>query len=281
MNTLEFNVNIEATRHKVWQVLWNDYTYRQWTRAFHEGSYAISEWKEGSRIQFLGPGGNGMYSVIDQLIENELISFKHLGIVKAFEEQPESEETKQWDGAIEKYNLKEENGITKVTVSLNSLESFIDYFNKTFPKALADLKELSEKPVVITIEAIVTQPIEKVWTYWTEPTNICKWNNASEDWHTTRAENDLKVGGRFLSRMEAKDGSFGFDFIGTYTAVETHKKIDYVMQDGRMAKTSFIKQDNGIKIVTSFDAEEINSFDLQKGGWQAILDNFKKYTESN
>ena len=133
----------------------------------------------------------------------------------------------------------------------------------------------------ITIETIVFAPINKIWEFWTQPKHIKKWNNASIDWHTTKSENDLKIGGRFLSRMEAKDGSFGFDFEGTYTAVEKNQLISYVLDDNRKVKTKFTSLGaNETKIITIFEAETTNPVEMQKGGWQAILDNFKKYTEA-
>lgn len=133
----------------------------------------------------------------------------------------------------------------------------------------------------ITVENTVNAPVEKVWKYWSKPEFITKWAHASDDWHTTRAENDLKVGGKFLSRMEAKDGSFGFDFGGEYTKVEEHKAIEYTMGDGRKVKIDFTPQDNATRVVETFEAESTNPIEMQRGGWQAILDNFKKYTENN
>jgi uncharacterized protein YndB with AHSA1/START domain len=133
----------------------------------------------------------------------------------------------------------------------------------------------------ITIEATVNAPVEVVWDLWTAPEHITQWNNASPDWHTTKAENDLRAGGKFLSRMEAKDGSFGFDFGGVYDQVITNELIAYTLGDGRKAKISFINEDEETKIVTVFEAESQNSIEMQKGGWQAILDNFKKYAEAN
>lgn len=133
----------------------------------------------------------------------------------------------------------------------------------------------------ITIETTVNAPIEKVWAYWTEPQHVKNWNNASDDWHTTRAENDLRAGGSFSFRMEAKDGSFGFDFGGTYDTVKPNEYIEYTLGDGRKVKTNFINQDNAIKLVESFEAETTHSIEMQRTGWQAILDNFKKYTEAN
>ncbi|SMC35215.1 SRPBCC family protein [Cellulophaga tyrosinoxydans] len=133
----------------------------------------------------------------------------------------------------------------------------------------------------ITIEATISAPLSKIWEYWTLPKHIINWNNASDDWHTTKSENDVRTGGRFLSRMEAKDGSFGFDFEGTYTEIEKHKLISYVMDDDRKATTSFkALSDYKTKIVTTFEAEDTNPIQMQKDGWQAILNNFKKYTEA-
>lgn len=131
----------------------------------------------------------------------------------------------------------------------------------------------------ITVETTVNASIEKVWQYWTEPKHIEKWNNASEDWHTPHAENDLRVGGKFLSRMEAKDGSFGFDFEGIYSEVIPFEKIKYGLEDGREVETNFTGNEEITKVATTFDAENENPIEMQKGGWQAILNNFKKYVE--
>ncbi|MBD2870015.1 SRPBCC family protein [Paenibacillus arenilitoris] len=139
----------------------------------------------------------------------------------------------------------------------------------------------TSNPVKITVEAIVHAPVESVWHYWNEPKHITKWNTASEDWHTPFAENDLRVGGKFSSRMEAKDGSFGFDFGGVYDEVIINESIAYSMSDGRTVKISFISQDGNTKVVETFDAEETNAVEMQQAGWQAILDNFKKYAESD
>ncbi len=133
----------------------------------------------------------------------------------------------------------------------------------------------------ITVENTVKAPVEKVWQFWTLPEHITKWSNASNDWHTPFAENDLKVGGKFMSRMEAKDGSFGFDFGGVYDEVKTNKMIAYTIGDGRKVKISFSTNGDETKIVETFEAENTNSIEMQRGGWQAILDNFKKYAEAN
>ena len=132
----------------------------------------------------------------------------------------------------------------------------------------------------ITIQSTVNSQPKKVWHLWTAPEHILKWNTASDDWHTTRAENDLRVGGSFLSRMEAKDGSFGFDFEGVYDEVVPLKRIVYTMGDGRKVEVDFKERGKDTVIVSTFDAETQNSIQQQRDGWQAILDNFKKYAES-
>ncbi|MDX2174200.1 MAG: SRPBCC domain-containing protein [Bacteroidota bacterium] len=134
---------------------------------------------------------------------------------------------------------------------------------------------------IITIKAIVNSQISKVWDFWTSPVHIIKWNHASDDWHTTTATNDLKVGGKFSSRMEAKDGSLGFDFWGVYDEVVTNKKIAYTLSDERKVGVTFTEKDNGVEIISMFEAENENPVEMQKEGWQMILNNFKKYTETN
>ena len=141
--------------------------------------------------------------------------------------------------------------------------------------------ETATKKTIITVESTVNAPVEKVWKYWSAPEHITQWNNASDDWHTPRAQNDLKTGGTFSVRMEAKDGSFGFDFGGVYDSVKKNEYIEYTMGDGRKVKVYFTPQGDKTKVTESFEAETTNSEEMQRGGWQAILDNFKKYTESN
>lgn len=134
-------------------------------------------------------------------------------------------------------------------------------------------------PTTITIETVVNAPIEKVWEAWTNPEHITQWSFASDDWHTPWAKNDLQAGGSFSSRMEAKDGSMGFEFGGVYDTVTTNEHIAYTMEDGRKVKIDFTADGNYTKVLQRFDAESENSVEMQQAGWQAILDNFKKYTE--
>lgn len=133
----------------------------------------------------------------------------------------------------------------------------------------------------ITVAATVNAPVEKVWEFWTSPEHITRWNNASDDWHTPRADNDLRVGGKFNTRMEAKDGSFGFDFWGVYDEVKTNELIAYTLGDDRKVSITFKSNGNTTDVTETFEAESTNPVEMQKGGWQAIMDNFKKYTESN
>jgi len=131
----------------------------------------------------------------------------------------------------------------------------------------------------ITVTATVKAPIDAVWRAYTTPDDIKEWNAASDDWHTTSAQVDLREGGVFSSRMEARDGSMGFDFAGTYTKIEKHKLIEYSFGD-RSARIEFVPGDDDIQVRVTFDAETENPIDQQRMGWQAILDNFASHVEA-
>lgn len=142
-------------------------------------------------------------------------------------------------------------------------------------------KHLSMKTMEeITVKNTIKAPAAKVWEVWTSPAHITKWNNPNADWHTPHAENDLRTGGKFLSRMEAKDGSMGFDFAGTYTEVVPHQHIAYTLDDGRKVKITLKESDGATELIEVFDPESQNPVDMQREGWQAILDSFKSYTEN-
>lgn len=134
-------------------------------------------------------------------------------------------------------------------------------------------------PEVLTVEATIAAPLDAVWHGYTNPDDIVQWNAASDDWHTTKAAVDLRVGGDFSSRMEARDGSFGFDFAGTYTRVEPMAALAYQMGD-RTAEISFSEGPGGVTVTVAFEAETANPIEMQKAGWQAILDNFKRHMEA-
>lgn len=132
----------------------------------------------------------------------------------------------------------------------------------------------------ITIEAVVRASLSSVWDAWSNPADIKQWNAASDDWHTTNSTVDLREGGKFLSRMEAKDGSAGFDFEGTYTRIVPHKTIEYRLSDGRDVKVEFVERSDAVFVKTVFDAEAENPPEVQRAGWQAILDNFGRHVEA-
>jgi uncharacterized protein YndB with AHSA1/START domain len=139
----------------------------------------------------------------------------------------------------------------------------------------------TENTKAITIETTVHAPVKKVWEYFSDPGHITKWNFASDDWHSPKAENDLRAGGKFSSRMEARDGSFGFDFSGVYDEVKPHDLITYTLDDGRRVEIKFEETESATRIVETFEAEETHSYEMQRDGWQAILNNFKKYVEAS
>lgn len=140
MKTIKNVIDINAPKEKVWEALWEDKNYRQWTTVFHEGSHAVSDWEEGSKILFLGPDGNGMYSVIDKKILYKQMTFKHLGEISNGVEQI----LQSWEGAKESYILSETDGITTLQVDLDTTEEYAQYFEDTFPKALEVVKSIAE-----------------------------------------------------------------------------------------------------------------------------------------
>lgn len=133
----------------------------------------------------------------------------------------------------------------------------------------------------LTVQTTVQAPISKVWQYWNEPSHITNWCSPSPDWHAPAADNDLRVGGKFSTTMAAKDGSFSFDFAGVYDDVKEHQLMAYTINDGRKVKITFSSEGGATTIVESFDPENINSLEMQQAGWQAIIDNFRSYTEAN
>ncbi len=137
------------------------------------------------------------------------------------------------------------------------------------------------QPATITVLTVVKTPIEKVWEFWTKPKDIVHWAYASDDWEAPAAENDLRVGGKFTTTMAAKDKSASFDFTGVYTIIKEQELIEYDIDDGRHVKVEFTELPEGVKITETFEPENENPEKMQRSGWQAILDNFKKYAEAN
>lgn len=284
MEKINFSVTINAPKEKVWEVLWDMDAYKAWTTAFYEGSYAKTDnWKEGSKVLFLGPNESGMVSMVAANKPNEYMSFRHLGEVREGVEDTTSENVKVWAGSTENYSLKSEDGTTALSVDMDITKEFKEMFEKMWPKALEKVKALAEgtAKTMITIEAAINAPVEKVWKNWTTPEHIMQWNHASDDWHCPASENDVRTGGKFSATMAAKDGSFSFDFGGVHTAVKENEIIESEMGDGRKMKVVFKSNGDKTHVTESFEAESENSLELQRGGWQMILNNFKKYTETN
>lgn len=283
MQKIHFSATINAPREKVWEVLWDLDTYKTWTKAFAEGSTVKTDnWKEGSKLLFHDGTGSGMVSEVAVNRPNEYMSFRHLGIVKDGVEDTTSDEVKIWAGSTENYTLKGENGTTELTVDMDISDEYKAMFETMWPNALAILKRLAEGSAksTITIEAEINAPVEKVWNSWTSPEHITQWCQASDDWHCPKAENDVRAGGKFSSTMAAKDGSFSFDFAGVHDEVVKYKTISSTMGDGRKMKVGFEEKNGKTMVTESFEAEGENPLEMQRFGWQAILNNFKKHTES-
>lgn len=132
----------------------------------------------------------------------------------------------------------------------------------------------------ITVQALVNAPLEKAWACWTDPAHITQWNHASDDWHCPKATNDPRTGGKFSATMAARDGSMSFDFEGTYDEVIPMEKLSYQMPDGRKVLVTFAEEGSGTVVTETFDPEDMNPLEMQRAGWQAILDNYKQHTES-
>lgn len=286
MKRKQYETQINAPRERVWETLWGEQSYKEWTSAFTEGSKVETNWEEGGKILFLNAENEGMIARIEEKKPPDKMAFKHLGMVdKHGNEDLESEKVKAWSGAEEIYILKENGEKTELIVKMDLDEGHEDYFDQVWPKAFEKLKNLAEsqnrEPRQISVKTVVKASVDKVWQYWTEPKHITQWNAASTDWYSPAAENDLRENGKFSYRMEAKDGSQGFDFEGVYNKVEPHRHISYTMGDGRKADVHFQEDGTTTVIEEIFDAEKTHSAEMQQKGWQAILDNFKTHVERN
>jgi len=226
-----------------------------------------------------------MVSKIAENSHEQFISIQHIGFLVNGIEDTTSEAVKSWGESFENYTLTPTSTGTLFQVDMDAEENYTDYFNQVWPKALIKLKQLSEtgKTTEVTIGVTLTAPIEKIWDFWTNPTHITKWNQASPDWETTTATNNLKVGGKFSYHMSAKDKSAAFNFSGTYTEIIPNKLIKYTLDDNRkvIIEFNFLDSQQTSIIRQTFELETQNPANLQRQGWQAIMNNFKLYTESN
>ncbi len=279
LKTLKFSTEITANTDNLWFVLWNKAQYKMWTSAFSEGgSLAITDWQEGSYVHFVNNEGDGIFAKITENVKNQIMSFRHQGQVKnSIKQQVDP----IWENALEQYVIKEINGKVRLEVNFESPADYVSFFEKTFPKALENIKNQTEN-LFINISAEILKPIEQVWEYYNTPEHIVNWNFAADTWHCPSSENNLKEGGNFKNTMAAKDGSFSFDFEGEYKKIEIHKYILYhIKGDNREVHIYFEKKAAKTLVTIKFQPESMNPLELQESGWQAILNNFKTYIEKN
>lgn len=283
MQKLHFSIVIDAPREQVYSKMLDKPTYQQWTEEFAHGSTYEGSWEQGAKIRFIDPSGGGMLSEIAENRPNEFVSIRHVGMIGSDGvEDTTSDAVKAWTPAFENYTFTDKDGGTEVVVDMDASDEWAGMMGEMWPHALERFKRLCEGklPAKLTVSATVNVPIEKAWEYRTKPEHITQWAFASDTWEAPEAENDVKAGGRFRTRMRAKDGSAQFDFTGKYTAVEDGKSFTYRMDDGRFADVTFEAVDGGTRVTESFEPEGSNTLELQQGGWQAIMDNYKKYAES-
>ncbi len=289
MKKINCEIVINAPRERVWNCLIDPALFSGWAKVFLEGTTFEGGWNKGDAIRFIALNKegkkDGMISEIAESKFPEYISIRHIGQLINGVEDTTSEEVKQWAPSYENYTLESVgNTQTRFSVDMDIGEDFYYLMDVMWGKALSVLKTVAEgtpdKRVDITVRTTVKKPVDIVWNRWTTPEHIKQWNNASDDWCTPRAENDLRFGGKFNYRMEAKNGSMGFDFTGVYQDVREKERIIYWMDDGRKATILFNAKGDETEVIETFEAETTNSVELQQSGWQAILDNFKRHCES-
>ena len=290
MNKIKKTVDIKTSPEVIWGAIINPSKYQLWTSVFQEGSYFEGGWQKGDYIKFLlaveQGHTKGLYSEIVESDHLKHISIKHLGFVTDDIVDYTSEEVKKWAPSFENYSFEKINDeYTRFKVEVDVDNEEYTYMNDLWDLGLEKLREVCENNVgefpSITVEVLVEASLDQVWNYWTLPEHITEWNFASEDWYCPEAINNLFKGGHFVYTMAAKDGSLSFGFAGTYIEIDEGSYIVNQLDDGRMMKVIFEKVGLGqTKVIETFDAENENSLDLQKKGWHAILNNFKKVVES-
>ena len=274
--TLETSITIAASIEKVWAAL----TTPEIVKQYFFGTELVTDWEIGKPIYFRGEWEGKAYEDKGIVLDYEEDKYLKYSYLSSWENKPDLPEN--YNNIT--YTVNEVDGKTVLTITQDGFEDEEkrNHSEQNWQSVFGGMKELLEKKEKITVQVTIDASVEKTWTFWTEPHHIIHWNNASDDWHTTHAENDLQVGGSFLSRMAAKDGSFSFDFVGTYSKVELDSLIEYAIVDGRKVSISFEKMnENTCQVTETFEAEDIHSLELQQAGWQAILNNFKAYVEGN
>jgi uncharacterized protein YndB with AHSA1/START domain len=286
MKKLNLEIEINTTPENVWDSVVNKTKYNCWASAFQETSHFEGGWNKGDKIRFLGFNAEGQkMGMVSEIAESrfpEYISIKHLGVVLNGVEDYTSEEVKKWAPSFENYTFeKTTDNKTLFMLDMVVPEDYYDMFMQMWPNALNLLKQVSEDSVgtKITINVTINAPLEKVWECWTKPEHVMQWNHASDDWHCPKADNDLTPNGKFSYTMASKDGKMSFDFEGIYSLVKKHEALHYGMADGREVQVSFTLEGKLTRLTETFDAENVHSAEMQRTGWQSILNNFKKHVE--
>ena len=283
MENLEFDITIAAPVQKVWHYMFHLDWYKQRSHVFNPAwSWYEGDRSEWSTMRFLWPNPPnhqeiwGMECLVAQNIMFEILCLNYTNEIISWWLKP-----LEWDNGTENYYFSYSDWVTHLRVTINNIpQNFCEYAEKLWPQALDIIKKTNEIPYEnIKIQATIDAPLDMVREAWTSPLHIVKRNAASADRHTTHATNDLRTWWRFLSHMEAKDWSFGFDFTWTYTQIINQSTIEYVMDDGRNNLITF-EQWQWVHVVSVFDAETQNSKEMQQQWRQSILDNFKYYVEN-
>lgn len=289
-------IEIDSPIEKVWTSIVSQDRYNYWSSSFNPNpdpianpTYMEGGWRQGESVRFLGKEENGNISgMICEIAENrylEFISIKALGIIKDGIDCFDTPEAKKWAPNFENYTFKklgEEKSkmVVETSVDEEYYESFVDMWSD----ALVKIKEVCEKDLFpftkVEIETIVDKPLSLVWDYWITPEKIVKWNFASDDWYCPKSTNNFVEKGDFSYTMSSKDDSMKFDFSGRFFEILPFSRIVTQLDDGRMTWVTFEEiEDSKVKVTEIFEAESINNVNLQKLGWQAILDNFKLAVE--
>lgn len=291
MKKIQQSITITTPPEVVWAAIINDKKFRLWCDAFEPGSHFVGGWQQGQSIQFLMKDDqgqlHGMQSEVAVSEHPSRLTIHNVGVVNDGVIDAESDEAKKWINTYETYELKPITPqSTLFTVDVDVHEEYFADMSDAWNRALLKLKELCEKNlapfVPITVTTDVRAAVEKAWLGWTSAESVKRWNHASDDWHCPAASNDLRVGGRFTYTMAALNGRISFDFSGTYTEVVQNERITSQLDDGCMVWVTFTAAGpENTRVTEVFEAENEHLLDLQRDGWQAILDNYKKIVEAN
>lgn len=282
MKRLHMERKFNTTQQKLWELIVDADHYRNWTKAFSEGSDFVGDWSKGSRMRFVAEdesdNENGMLSEIVESIWPEFISIRHLGLVMDGVEDYDSPSAKKWTPAFENYRLtSKEDGSCTFELDQEIPDEEFDGFKESWRRAFNRISNLLEESEdvgrVITLREKSSRSVDAIWDRLVVPEKVMTWNYASDDWHCPKASNNLIEGREFHYEMAAKDGSMSFDFWGTYTLIEPNKKLYFDLGDGRKVRIDIIEKPYGCLIEERFEVEQQNNLDLQRKGWQSILRN--------